>query len=257
MRRAGGYLKFLRDCSKAMPQSYHVRYDAFAVADHARIIFDRGDQLVHAGAFRGDREHGTPVCIAGGDRQAVFSALSRAVVLARFDVAAAEAYTVELEDEAPHVMALVWVRRANGQPLDEAELTLLLDVLVAVANRDDKVRRTVPTSKRRPTVRAAKSAQVRFLEGLDGNLSVLEVETSDRSGFLSALVDVLLAQQLEIIHCEVQASGGRVRDRFRLVESNGASVAPWRWREIQVHVLDAIAQSVGVPEGSRIGMATA
>jgi UTP:GlnB (protein PII) uridylyltransferase len=95
----------------------------------------------------------------------------------------------------------------------------------------------------RQSGRDRRGTTVRFLEGLDGNLSVLEVETKVRSGLLPTLVDVFVAERLQIVQCEVQASGDRVRDRFRLVEFDGGSIAPSRWLQIQTHVLDAIAKT--------------
>ena len=81
---------------------------------------------------------------------------------------------------------------------------------------------------------------VRFLEDADGQLSTLEVETSDRSGLLLSLSQALYEQNVTIDESEVKTLEGKVRDRFHIVELSGAPISPARRLEIQVAVIGAL-----------------
>lgn len=251
MNEESSYLDFLRTFAEAMPAQYRARHDAFAIADHARLVYERADRALNVGAFRGSEDVGTPMCIVSRDQPTLVSALSRALVLTRFDVVAAEAYTPQPSLRLKGIVGLFWVgRRSKPGPLSVAEARMLREVILGLANRADGVRSTnrMEVGGRPNCLRD--DAQVRFVEGQDGNLATVEVEAADRAGVLQALVKALLAQQVQIVHCEVQVAGGRVRDRFRLVDHHGGSIAPSRWREIQVHVLDAMSQTVMPPSGN-------
>ena len=81
---------------------------------------------------------------------------------------------------------------------------------------------------------------VRFLEGQDGSLATLEVETDDRSGLLLAISRALFDQRVQIVSSEVRTQGQRVLDRFSLVELDDSPIASARRLEIQVAILSAI-----------------
>ena len=82
--------------------------------------------------------------------------------------------------------------------------------------------------------------RVRFIEDEVGALSVLEVETGDRSGLLLALSQALFAQRVQIVQSAVRTRKGRVFDRFVVVELDGSPISPARRLSIQVAVLGAI-----------------
>ena len=90
------------------------------------------------------------------------------------------------------------------------------------------------------TAPAGGETVVRFLEDADGQLSTLEVETSDRSGLLLALFQALFEQKVTIDESEVKTFEGKVRDRFHIVELSGAPISPERRLEIQVAVIGAL-----------------
>jgi UTP:GlnB (protein PII) uridylyltransferase len=85
----------------------------------------------------------------------------------------------------------------------------------------------------------ASETTVRILEGKDGQ-SVLEVETSDRSGFMGGLSLALLQHSVQILRAEVRRVGAGAVDRFVLAERDGSPISPTKWLALQVVVLSAI-----------------
>jgi UTP:GlnB (protein PII) uridylyltransferase len=86
---------------------------------------------------------------------------------------------------------------------------------------------------------AASETTVRILEG-EGGASVLEVETSDRSGFMGGLSLALLHHSVQILRAEVRRVGGGAVDRFILAEHDGSPISRAKWLALQVVVLSAI-----------------
>ena len=95
------------------------------------------------------------------------------------------------------------------------------------------------SSKRRGLV-SADGWVVRFIEGEDGTFATLEVETFDRSGLLLSLSQALFSQRVQIVGSQVKTRGGRVFDRFHIVEFDNKPISPARRLEIQVAILSAI-----------------
>lgn len=102
------------------------------------------------------------------------------------------------------------------------------------AIKKNRRRRTV--EKQRPP---ASETTVRILESEDGQ-SVLEVETSDRSGFMGGLSLALLQHSVQILRAEVRRVGAGAVDRFVLAEHDGSPISAAKWLALQVVVLAAI-----------------
>src|SRR5690606_17296911 len=77
---------------------------------------------------------------------------------------------------------------------------------------------------------------VRFLEEGDGSLSVLEVETVDRSGLLWAIARALHNENVQIVSSQIRTEGTRVKDRFTIAEFDGSPIFNERRLAIQVAV---------------------
>lgn len=260
MTTTDAYFDFVRLFTHALPESYRARYDAFAIADHARTVLERGQRALNAAAFRSGDARGTPVCVVADRRETLLAVLSRATVVTRLDVADGEAYTLRERHGPSGVMGLFTVRpRGSTRPLTREEKKLFLDVLAALGDSGcgqggaPRMRSCSAAAVSLPRGQSP-STRVRFREGMDGNLCALEVETDLRSGLVQHLIEILLSERFEIVECEVESTGGRVCDRFRLVESDGASVSPSRWRDLQTRVLEAVALTSPEPgAGAGVG----
>ncbi len=80
---------------------------------------------------------------------------------------------------------------------------------------------------------------VRFIEG-EGGCSVLEVETSDRSGFVRGLSHALIQESVQIVQAEVRRVTGGVQDRFVITGRDGLPLSPEKRLALQVAVLSAV-----------------
>jgi [protein-PII] uridylyltransferase len=144
-------------------------------------------------------------------------------------------------------MDLFWVRRQGSAGHAPAPADL---VTAADAQRLEGTLSDILLGKQRfPTMpplgevgppEHASDTRVRFIEDKSGGLSVLEVETGDRSGLLWLLSRALFERNVQIITSQVSTKGGRVFDRFTVVELDGSPIGDTRRLEIQVAVLSAI-----------------
>jgi UTP:GlnB (protein PII) uridylyltransferase len=80
---------------------------------------------------------------------------------------------------------------------------------------------------------------VRFIEG-EGGCNVLEVETSERSGFVHGLSRALLQESVQIVRAEVKRVSGGTVDRFTIAEHDGSPIRAAKRLALQVAVLAAV-----------------
>jgi UTP:GlnB (protein PII) uridylyltransferase len=234
---------FLRSFAASLPASYRGNFEAGAIAAHARIARERESAPANIGAFFSNRVPGAAICVVADDRPGLLATISAALVLCNLDVIEAEAYTRRVAGQHDEAVDIFWVRREasadQGQPLSHDEILQLCQTLIGLI--DGKLdRKRVDTSARSTVTPAAKETVVRFIEGEDGTFATLEVETFDRSGLLLSLSQALFSQRVQIVGSQVKTRGGRVFDRFHIVELDNKPISPARRLEIQVAILSAI-----------------
>lgn len=98
-----------------------------------------------------------------------------------------------------------------------------------------KTRRTQGVEKIREPVRGGTS--VRFLDGEEGLLSILEIHTLTQGDVTRAVYRALLAVRAQIVRFESESMGQRTRYRMRVVEFDGAPITARRRLEIQNSML--------------------
>jgi [protein-PII] uridylyltransferase len=182
------------------------------------------------------------LCVVADDRPGLLAIISAALVLEGLDVIEAEAHTRTSPAGHAEAVDVFRVRRSKpesrARPITEQDAARVGEVLVRLIQGELDAR-----SLREQGAAAAKPGSetiVRFLEGADGELGTLEVETDDRSGLLLALAHALFDQRVQIVQSEVKTVGDRVFDRFQIVEFDGKPIGPARRLEIQVAVLSAV-----------------
>jgi len=233
----------LRAFSESLPESYRRNFDATAIGAHARIARERESASANVGGFISTRVPGAAICVVADDRPGLLATISAALVLCGLDVIEAEAYTRRVEGEHDEAIDVFWVRHEDAARrslrVSPEEIDQLRQNLIGLL--DGKLdRRKLESSSRPPATPSSRETVVRFIEGEDGMFATLEVETGDRSGLLLALSQALFQQRVQIISSQVKTNGGRVFDRFNIVEFDGSSIGPARRLEIQVAVLSAI-----------------
>ncbi len=214
-----------------LPESYRQRFSPAEIAAHAHIAFRRGDQSVSVGTFPSRDSSGLAICVAAVDRPGMLSLISRALNQCGYDIDSAEAFRRKVKP--PEALDLFWIRTPEAS-LDETEIESfghVLELLVEGA-----------ISEHPPVVGPAgtEGTTVRFLEGADGGLSVLEVETTDRSGLLYAITRALHRSEVQIVTSQIKTHGTHVFDRFTIEELDGSPINNERRLAIQVAVLSSL-----------------
>lgn len=255
----------LRGFASSMPTGYRDRYAPAQMAAHAHVSATRGDRPAHVASFPWHDPSLTALCVVAEDRPGLLALISEAFVQVGLDVQAAEAYTRRLSpgtspEAAPpnappssstsahgasEAVDLFWVRLPQGGTITENEVDVLRAHLVDLLS-----------GRRAPSLQLdslgpadfVTETTVRFIEGDDRLLNVLEVETDDRSGLLLVLSRALFELQVQITTSQVRTSGKRVFDRFTLLELDGSPIDDSRRLEIQVAVLSAIEPMTQIRE---------
>jgi [protein-PII] uridylyltransferase len=233
---------FLRSFAASLPESYRANFDQAAIAAHARIARERESAPANIGAFFSNRVPGAAICVVADDRPGLLATISAALVLCGLDVIEAEAYTRRIPGQHDEAVDIFWVRHENPSDhrlrLAHEEIVQLCQTLIGLI--EGRLERKKADASSRGSTPAAKETVVRFIEGEDGSFGTLEVETFDRSGLLLSLSQALFAQRVQIVGSQVKTRGGRVYDRFHIVELDNKPISPARRLEIQVAILSAI-----------------
>ena len=87
--------------------------------------------------------------------------------------------------------------------------------------------------------RPSQATTVRFIEG-EGGCSMLEVETSESSGFVRGLSRALIKESVQIVRAEVKRVAGGVVDRFTIAEHDGSPIRAAKRLALQVAVMAAV-----------------
>jgi UTP:GlnB (protein PII) uridylyltransferase len=280
--------EWIDDFAGSMPASYRDRHSRDTIAVHAGIAAGRGSSPANLGRF--DSPQGKAVvCVVAEDRPGLLSRITAAFVMQGWDIVHAEAYTRPLPsaDGAPdsalktEAVDLFWLRRSAsyagapepqrsasyagatepqrsasyaGAPEPQRERTLssgdvdaIKETLIGLLEGRLELPETVAADE----PGEIHNTRVRFIEGEDGTLCTLEVETRDRSGLLLVLTRALVAQRVTITRSEVRTFSTRVFDRFTIAEFDGSPISEARRLQIQVGVLSAIETPWSVPELKR------
>lgn len=234
---------FLRSFAASLPASYRGNFDQAAIAAHARIARERESAPANIGAFFSNRVPGAAICVVADDRPGLLATISAALVLCGLDVIEAEAYTRRVRGQHDEAVDIFWVRHEDPADhrlgLSQDELLRLSQTLIGLIEGKLDRKKADPSGRAAATP-SAKETVVRFIEGEDGTFATLEVETFDRSGLLLALSQALFSQRVQIVGSQVKTRGGRVFDRFHIVEFDNKPISPARRLEIQVAILSAI-----------------
>lgn len=227
----------------SMPRGYRYVFSERGIRDHAGLALGRRGAIVRVGRFHSARDLGAAaLCVVADDRPGLLAIMSAALVMERLDVVHAEAYTRRRDDASFEAVDVFWVRdlrAANVEAPSQERLESLEDTLGRLLRGEVSVAEAQAAAGSRPPP-GTYQASVRFLEGGDGSLSTLEVQTVDRAGLLLALSHALFTRGVQIVRSEVHTHHQEVQDRFEIQELDGSPIGPDRRLEIQVAVLTAI-----------------
>lgn len=221
----------------SLPAEYRDRFNAEQIAVHARTSEIRAGSAIAATIFPWSTVGQRALCVVADDRPGLLSLISSALTELGFDVDAAEAYTRHAPREAVDIF---WLRDPEGLVTSD-QVGAFVDLVEEIlAGRPEK---TLPPPTPVPLAPAGLGTTVRFLEDADGALTVLEVETDDRSGLLWTITRALYRQNVQIVGSKIRTEASRVYDKFTIVELDGTLIRNERRLTIQVEVLSAIASA--------------
>ncbi len=219
--------------AESLPAAYQERFGPAEIAAHAHIFYRRTPGEVSAGLFPWSEPAVTGICVAVEDRPGLLALISRSLTECGFEVEAAEAFCRE---GSPKIAVdFFWLRDPHERVAEkdvEAFREILTEVLAGRRPDIPVVFGEVPPGQRDTTVR--------FIEQSDGALSVLEVETVDRSGLLWAIARALYSEGVQIVGSKIRTVGSRVQDQFSIAELDGGPISDDRRLKIQVAVLSAL-----------------
>jgi UTP:GlnB (protein PII) uridylyltransferase len=244
---------WLKNFSASLPGSYRNRYRLEEIGLHASIAKARGSQPARVGVVPTEGD-GLGICVVAKDAPGLFSNIAAALRLQGFDIVHAEAYTRKLASGEREVLDLFRLQVQHGLTRDTSAAT---DVAAAIsATLHDLLAGKLDPSQALPApepepVGTFHDTRVRFIEGDDGALCTLEVETDDRSGLLLTLARALSNQQVSVERSEVRTLASRVLDRFTLAEQDGSPISEARRLNIQVAVISAIESLAWTPRNSQ------
>lgn len=111
-------------------------------------------------------------------------------------------------------------------------------------------RRAAPVEQQpasRGRLRHAPTLRVRFLDGADKLLSVLEVEAPAEHAVLSQLHGMLHDLRIQIVEARATRCGGTTTHRLAVVEFDAAPILPARRLRIQDFVFTTLEQLLSRP----------
>jgi len=228
-----------------LPARYSEQFDTDAIRQHAKIARDRRKRPAHAGLFDGG-VGGPALCVVAADGPGLLAAISASLMLEGFDIIHAEAFTRWSPPTGFEAVDLFWVRRMDRRGLlGESDVVAVKRTLLELLGK----RGPLGPKKRvalAPTPGSAETS-VRFLEHPSEARLTLELDTNDRAGLLLAVSEALFREGVQIVGSRIRTSGGRVLDRFDLLELDGSRISGTRLQRIQLAVLAAVDSPGGAP----------
>lgn len=227
---------------QSMPLRYAQIFDAFAIEQHARTVFARGQRSANLGLFRSAGGSGTAICVVAPDRPGLLATISLAFVECGLDIIAAEVFTRIAPGYFAEAVDLFWVRRPppdESLQLRPADLRRIRSTLIGLLERTPSELLGRPRFE--SAGRAAAGTTLRFLEDEGGRFVTLEIETNDRTGLLLAVCQALFGEGVQIVGSRITSLAGRVSGRFELVELSNGPIESGRRHIIKLAVLSAVS----------------
>ncbi len=227
-----------------MPERYRIAFDEVAAQEHAALVARRAGAPAHLEIWRQQAKGVAVLCVVADDRPGLLSFISAALAIQRMDVLSAQAYTRRLPDGSGEAFDLLWLRRdaaaSHPMPVLEADVERIAEVLRQLITGEISIESAVERARPSRTVPPGASTHVTFDEDADEGLVVLTVETFDRPGLLLAITLALFRADVQILSSDAVTRGGRVVDRFAIVEVDGSPIRRGRRGVVQIAVLDAM-----------------
>ncbi|MGE3672650.1 MAG: hypothetical protein AB7K71_23455 [Polyangiaceae bacterium] len=225
---------FVREYTESMPRDYLQQHTHAEIVRHAQVAAARRAELVRVEVDPGPLQTGTVYFVAD-DRAGLLARASSALSTLKLSIDDGEIWIRGTPTGRQETLGVFKVHAEDGGEVDTNRAQEIEELLTALLEG-----RLDAPSKAGRAATPGSETRVRFVESSDGGLTVLEVETRDRSGLLSALATALFEKNVQIVEAQVRTKDGEVHDRFNVVELDGSPIDSSRRLYIQVAVLTAV-----------------
>jgi [protein-PII] uridylyltransferase len=231
----------------SMPERYLLANGAESIAQHARVVADRGARVAYVGRVTSRHPEAAELCVVADDRPGLLASIAAAITANRLEVLAAQVYSRQVNERCEAV-DVFWVRDRDGGT-DSVEAALprlsrdLEDVCSGRVDAEELLRvRTGSSSPWRERPSPAVPTEILLDDRASPRHTVVEVFAKDRPGLLYTLSHALHELGLSISLSKINTEGARVADVFYVSELDGAKVERGsRYHEIH----DALVSAVG------------
>jgi UTP:GlnB (protein PII) uridylyltransferase len=222
--------EFLASYADSMPNSYRQQQTAEEISEHARIVWRRGHEIVHAEIWQ-KRLNAVVICIVCDERPGL-QALIRATIAAHgLDVLAAQVYQRKGalgRAEAVHFLWLSPKREGSTDSIGDDDVARISESLGALLRGETDLGAVIERASLLPTPSRPPIDVGYASHPNDDGALLLTVEADDRPGLLMTITTVLYAQKISVAHSEVTTVGKRARGRFQLLEADGTPLTDER-----------------------------
>ncbi|HLK39037.1 MAG TPA: HD domain-containing protein, partial [Polyangiaceae bacterium] len=235
-----------------MPERYLLANGPESIAQHARVVDERGSRAAHVGRTQSRHPEAAELCVVADDRPGLLASIAAAIASGRLEILAAQVYSRSVAQTSgpPRVEAVdvFWVRDRDGsiEGVERALPRLAADLEEVCSGRvaaEDLMRvRTGAASPWRERPSPAVPTEILIDDRASPRHTVVEVFAKDRPGLLYTLAHALHELGLSIALSKINTEGTRVADVFYVNELDMTKVSsPGRFEEIH----DALARAVG------------
>jgi [protein-PII] uridylyltransferase len=230
----------------SMPERYLLANGPESIAEHARVVAERGSSAARVGRVPSRHPEAAELCVVADDHPGVLAGIAAAITANRLEVLAAQVYSRAVEGRSEAV-DVFWVRDRDGGT-DGVEAILprlardLEDVCSGRVDPEELLRiRTGLSSPWRERPSPAVPTEILLDDRASPRHTVVEVFAKDRPGLLFTLSHALHELGLSIALSKINTEGARVADVFYVGELDGTKVARGpRHQEIRAALVRAV-----------------
>jgi [protein-PII] uridylyltransferase len=230
----------------SMPERYLLANRPDSIAQHARVVLQRGRLAAHVGRVHSRHPEAAELCVVANDRPGLLASIAAAITANRLEVLAAQVYS-RSTGEGVEAVDLFWVRDRDGgvEGVDTAVSRLARDLESVCSGRVDPEAllrvRTGSVSPWRERPSPAVPTEILVDDRASPGHTVVEVFAKDKPGLLYRLASALHGLGLSIALSKINTEGTRVADVFYVRELDGSKVVRGpRYKQIQDALMRAV-----------------
>jgi UTP:GlnB (protein PII) uridylyltransferase len=225
---------------QSMPPAYRAAFTLRDAEEHARIVFERGNEPARVVVWRTLPQGTAVLCVVADDRPGLVALVSAAFVAHGLDVRSAQIYCRERTDGGCDAVDFFWLRgMAGGAPVEPLRLDeCARTIRKLVAAEGAAVAVPEPGAQRKDGTIGVRYAEDPTMPGF----WELSVDAQDFPGLLHGIARLLHQLGLEVVRSEVRTDDGVAHDQFVLTAEVPEQI-PARLSEFERALIDLVSGS--------------